>query len=417
LLCDCDGRPLVWHYSRAAGEVGSMRVKAFCSERLRYITSCDSPIQFFRGSTFLLRRLHGGAHLVGATSANINVALAMAVLVGLERVLLDFGVISASEALRSWDLLPRVHLFYAIMEEALDNGVPQTLDLSLLRKQLLLDTSGGGPLMEGNSTEVMPKLHATDSQVLIDMVERVSVQLDSTGSTISAEVHGAAQLRCHLGGQPTCVMVLSDAAKGQAMQFHESVRLGVAGPGEAVFTPPGGGQSFTLMSWHRVGHVTPPLKVSCSRIDHGRTRMELVIRLHAQLPSSDLTVFDLRASVPLPALTSSIKTLTGGAPSSAKWVRGENSVRWKVKALPAEGEASLAIEVSMAPRTHDASPGETHHLAPIVLTAFSVPGHTATGLRVRALRVLDYPLNSVAKLVRYTVCAGDYEIRMPTWHL
>ena len=393
-----------------------MRVKAFCSERLRYITQADPPIQHFCGSTFLLRRLHGGAHLVGATSTNINVALAMAVLVALERAMLEFGVISESEVVRSWDLLPRVHLFYAILEEALDNGVPQTLDVGLLRRQLLMDTSGGGPLVEGSPAEVIPKHQATDakSKVLIDMVERVSVQLDSAGSTISAEVHGTAHLSCHLGGQPTCVMVINEAAQGQAMQFHECVRLGVAGPGEAVFTPPGGDQLFTLMSWHRVGHVTPPLKVSCSRIDHGRTRMELVIRLHAQLPSSDLTVYDLRASVPLPALTSSIRALTGGMPSTAKWVRGENCVRWKLKALPAEGEASLAIEITMAPRTHDAAPGETLHLAPIVLTAFSVPGHTATGLRVRALRVLGFSPEAVTKMVRYTVCAGDYEIRMPT---
>lgn len=413
LLCDSDGRPLIWHHSRSAGEVGSLRVKAFCSERLRYITPDEPPIQFFAGSTFLLRRLHGGAHLVGATSANINAALAMAVLVGLETALLDLGVI-ASEVLRSWDLLPRAHLFHAIMEEALDNGVPQTLDVRQLSKLVLVDTSGG-PLLEGQPADVMPRQPATDAKVLIDMVERVSVQLDCAGRTISAEVHGSAQLQCLLGGdaQPKCVLVLNDAAQGQTMQFHESVRLGVAGPGEAVFTPPGGVAPFTLLSWHRVGHVTPPLKISCSRIDLGRTRMELIIQLRAQLPSTDLTVYDIRANVPLPSLTSSIRALTGGAPkSTAKWVRGENSVRWKIRALQADGEASLAIEVAMAPRTHDTAPGEAHHLAPIVVKAFSVPGHTATGLRVRALRVLGH--DAVAKLVRYTVCAGDYEVRMPT---
>lgn len=433
LLCDGDGRPLIGRDFR--GEVGSVRARAFCSERLRYMKGDAVPIVYFDGSTFLLRRLpRQNATLVGATSNNTNAALAMSALVALERLLVSFGVLG-SDNIRPWTLASKVHVFYAILDEAFDHGVPQILDERLLRKMMLLElptpvASTEMPVAEGNlitaeatsaapwrSTQIMKEGKST---VLMDIVERVTAQLDSAGHTITAEVHGEMKVQCRLGGLPTCMLVLNDAAgpahSGSARQFHPAVQLDrLASTNEIVFSPPQ--NDFQVMTWQSRGHVTPPLKVTCSRIDHGRTRLELVVNLKPHLPSSDLTIFDIRCSVPLPALTSGIRTRLGGAPSTAKWVRSEQHIKWKVRELGADGEASLAVEVTMAPRTHDGADAQQHHhhLAPLVVRTFSVPGHSATGLRVRALRVWDAqpPDKQVTKLVRYSVTAGVYEVRMP----
>ncbi len=149
--------------------------------------------------------------------------------------------------------------------------------------------------------------------------------------------------------------------------------------------------------------------MTSSLCTHGRTRSELVILLRAELPRG-VTAYDVRARVPLPPLASGISTRLGGVPGSAKWRRAENVVSWKVRELPGGAEASLAIEVNTASRTHDVS---ARAGPPLTLT-FSVPGHSLTGLRVRFLRLMAAEDAQASKLIRYAVCGATYEARVPT---
>jgi Adaptor complexes medium subunit family len=433
LLCDADGRPLIGRDYR--GDVGSVLVKAFCVQVLRYLTSDAPPVILFEGSTFFVRRLaRGGGTLVGATSSNINAALALTTLVAVERLLEAFGVLNTADgAMRQSDILSHASVVYALLDEALDQGWPQMLDAAVLSQTMLLSdarmsmVSAGQAVAEGAASPYLISSHASSltpwrpsgvvtgkpNKLKIDLVERVSAQLNSAGAAVNCEVHGQARLTCRLSGMPSCMMVLNSAVRpGQgdnARSFHPCVQLDrLEATGELVFVPPHG--EFELMSWHTRVHVTPPLKVSCSRIMHGRTRQELLILLRAQLPSAQLSVFDIRVAVPLPGLTSGTRTRLGGAAGTAKWVRGENIIKWKVHQLTANGEASLAVDVTTAPSTH----GDAHtHLAPLVVRTFNVPGHSATGLRVRALQVANAGEGPTTKLVRYSVCAGTYEVRMP----
>jgi hypothetical protein len=391
-------------------------------------------VVLFDGSTFFVRRLaRGGGALVGATSSNINAALALTTLVALERALEAFGVLAAADgALRQSDVLSHAAVVYALLDEGLDQGWPQTLDAAVLSQTMLLSdarmpTVSGQAVAEGVASPYLISSHASSltpwrpsgvvtgkpNKMKIDLVERVSAQLDSAGTAVNCEVHGQARLTCRLSGMPTCMMVLNSAVRpGQgdnARSFHPCVQLDrLEATGELVFVPPHG--ECELMTCHTRVHVPPPLKVSCSRIMHGRTRQELLILLRAQLPSAQLSVFDIRVAVPLPCLTAGVKTRLGGAGGTAKWVRAENIIKWKVHQLSASGEASLAVEVTTSPSTH----GDAHtHLAPLVVRTFNVPGHSATGLRVRALQVANAGGGPTTKLVRYSVCAGTYEVRMP----
>jgi hypothetical protein len=122
----------------------------------------------------------------------------------------------------------------------------------------------------------------------------------------------------------------------------------------------------------------------------------------------ELTAFDVRVRIPLPALTSGVVSRLGGAQGTAKWRRSEKVLLWKVRELAGGGDASLALEISTASRTHEEESGR---LVPLTL-CFNVPQLTATGMRVRFLRVAT-PDAPVSKFIRYTVCAGTYEVRVP----
>lgn len=420
-LCDSSGRILVGRDYR--GEVGSLRVKSFCEERLRRSTGDSPPIEQFDGSTFFTRRLHGLV-LLGATSSDVNAAAATEILVALGNVFLAFGIVEHGVAPSPSAVQAKAPLILALLDECLDNGVPQNLDPAMLRNVILVEgaTAGPGPVTERQAslpgavttrslTSATPwrphgVRHTQPSQVLIDVVERVSVTLSSAGAAMSGEVHGVARLTCRMSGMPSCHIAFNEAVPLAGAIFHQCVRLEqFAQRGEITFTPPEG--AFDLMTWRQTEDVRPPLRVTTSLTRRGRTRSELVVLVRASFPK-ELTAFDVRVRIPLPALTSGVVSRLGGAQGTAKWRRSEKVLLWKVRELAGGGDASLALEISTASRTHEEESGR---LVPLTL-CFNVPQLTATGMRVRFLRVAT-PDAPVSKFIRYTVCAGTYEVRVP----
>ncbi len=117
LLCDHDGRVLLGRDYR--GDVGSVRVKAFCDAKLRRATGDEPPVMLFDGTSFFTRRLRGATlTLLGATNANMNAAAAVEALLAIEHVLLSFGVVSPGVHVTSSSLLSKAALIYELLDEA-----------------------------------------------------------------------------------------------------------------------------------------------------------------------------------------------------------------------------------------------------------------------------------------------------------
>jgi AP-1 complex subunit mu len=98
----------------------------------------------------------------------------------------------------------------------------------------------------------------------------------------------------------------------------------------------------------------------------------------------------------------------GGARSRAKWLRADDVVQWKIPELPGGGEVTINVAVDVVAPTR----GDARWAPPPATLSFSVPGHSATGLRVRALRVQEKSGYAVTKWVRYALVSGAYEARL-----
>jgi AP-2 complex subunit mu-1 len=235
---------------------------------------------------------------------------------------------------------------------------------------------------------------------------------------------------------------------------------GATGGREVVFVPPDG--EFELMRYRSGAEgARPPLKLISSVVQHGRARVELVVLLRAQVPAS-AGVFDTRVRLPVPRVRVALRVAFpfaptrahasrlvsqgtagvtfrtgGGARSRAKWLRAEDVVQWKIPELPGGGEVracfamrfanaspcmyplaafrsrtrpqvTINVAVDVVPSTR----ADARWAPPPATLSFSVPGHSATGLRVRALRVQEKGGYKVTKWVRYALISGAYEARL-----
>jgi hypothetical protein len=121
LFVDDAGRVVLGRDYR--GDVGSLRLAAFCEAHLRGargggVARGDAPpLLLFDGSSFVLRRLRGGVGLwlLGATNGNANAAMCVALLAQLENVMVQYfsGDPPTASALRG-----KAALVYALLDEA-----------------------------------------------------------------------------------------------------------------------------------------------------------------------------------------------------------------------------------------------------------------------------------------------------------
>jgi hypothetical protein len=242
------------------GDVGAVRINAFCEAHLRRgggaLARGDAPpIQLFDGSSFVLRRLRGGGGLwmVGATNANVNAALCVALLAQLECV---FVAYFADEPLTASALRGKAALVFALLDEVrrrgaamrhrvayadhrrwrlpparqvMDYGMPQVLEPALLR-QYIVSKGAGGPgastaARRGVSADISLEVTGTvpwrprgvthaRNQLFLDCVERVDAVLSPAGELLAGEVHGAVHMDARLSGMPTCMLAFNDLLRG-----------------------------------------------------------------------------------------------------------------------------------------------------------------------------------------------------------
>ena len=355
--------------------------------------------------------------------------------------------------------------------QVLDHGIPQILEPAALSTYIISKGAGGpgassaarraaaaAPSASLDATGAVPwrarGVRYANNQLFLDVVERVDCTLSASGQLLTGDVNGIIKVRCELSGLPTCVIALNDPLRGGGygggdeddgggdggltpgapeayrprgaalrrrgssgvhpiFSFHQCVRLRAFDEdnAEIVFVPPDG--EFQLLTY-RAGleGTKPPLKVVSSCVQHGRARVELVVLLRATAPPGS-TVYDTRVRLPLPRGTAGVTARTGGgAKSRAKWLRADGVLQWKVPELPGGGgEASINVAIDVTPPTLE-RPGDGRWAPPPATLSFSVPGISATGLRVRYLRVQERAAYAVTKWVRYALVSGNVEARL-----
>ena len=190
------------------------------------------------------------------------------------------------------------------------------------------------------------------------------------------------------------------------IQFHHCVKLThFAQDRRITFVPPDG--DFDLIHYNATSNLTPPFRVFAV-INHtpGDSKFEARITVKAAF-SQQTWATDVQLHLPVPPNTASTQIrVTHGR---AKHVPVKETVVWQVKRFPGQASATLVVRANLL----QSSAARHEWSRPPITLKFNVPHFTASGIRVRYLRIIESDPNYVAvKWVRYLTKAGSYQIRI-----
>jgi len=329
-------------------------------------------------------------------------------------------------------------LIYELLDEIVDFGYPQNTSPEMLKTYILQEQLDIAKLLGVNgvkqqTTSVAPAVTGAVSwrreglkykknEVFLDVVENVNALVSNKGAILRSDVAGEVQMKCLLSGMPECRFGMNDklgmddkapaaaaAKKGTGIEladitFHQCVKLGKFDSDRTIsFVPPDG--EFILMKYRVVDGIQLPFKVSPIVKEHGRSRLEVNVKLKAQF---DPTLFALNVIVKIPLPTNTAVVTPSVLTGKTKYEPENHQLLWKVKRFPGGAEYSFSAEVELSARIDDK---KTWNRPPISMD-FQVPMFTASGLQVRFLKIIEKSNYTTVKWVRYITKNGEYQYRV-----
>ncbi|TMW92312.1 hypothetical protein EJD97_013203 [Solanum chilense] len=378
-------------------DVGGNMVDAFRMHIMQTKELGTCPVRQIGGCSFFYMRI-SNVYIVIVVSTNANVACAFKFVV--EAVALFksyFGGSFDEDAIRN-----NFVLIYELLDEIMDFGYPQNLSPEILK--LYITQEGVRSPFSSKQPLDKPVPNATlqvtgavgwrreglvykKNEVFLDIVESVNLLMSSKGSVLRCDVTGKVLMKCFLSGMPDLKLGLNDkiglekesqlksrpTKSGKTIElddvtFHQCVNLTRFNSEKTVsFVPPDG--EFELMKYRITEGVNLPFRVLPTIKELGRTRMEVNVKVKSVF-GAKMFALGVVIKVPVPKQTAKASfQVTSGR---AKYNPSIDSLVWKIK---------------------------------------KVPMFTASGLRVRFLKVWEKSGYNTVEWVRYITKAGSYEIR------
>eukprot|EP00933_Yihiella_yeosuensis_P038470 TRINITY_DN32404_c0_g1_i1.p1 TRINITY_DN32404_c0_g1~~TRINITY_DN32404_c0_g1_i1.p1 ORF type:complete len:430 (-),score=60.93 TRINITY_DN32404_c0_g1_i1:221-1510(-) len=424
LLTNLKGEILIWRAYK--DNVSREDWQTFCNKVVAAKESRDKPIQSIDGTHYVFT-VQGDICFVAATKDNVNVMLVLKLLFKMVELFKAYfgGVVDESQVKKNFVLI------YELLDEIIDYGYPQILEADVLKKYI---TQGGAKNIDLNDQEQLKKItvQATGvcswraegirhpkNQVYIDVVESVNILVSAKRERLRADVSGQIIVRCQLSGMPDCkfgmndkLVMSSDARarsndKGIALddyRFHQCVRLSKFDVDrEITFIPPDG--VFELMTYRTTENIESPFKLLPTVKVLGRNRLELSLQV-AAMYTRDITAQNVKIDFPCPKNTAKGHIHNCGH-GKARFDPTQGAITWRIKRFPGRHEYSLLAEVELA-----STVTEKQWVRPPITMEFDVPQFTASGLRVRFLKVQEKSNYKTVKWIRYLTRAGSYQHRI-----
>ncbi|KAJ9537059.1 hypothetical protein OSB04_029792 [Centaurea solstitialis] len=185
--------------------------------------------------------------------------------------------------------------------------------------------------------------------------------------------------------------------------FHQCVNLTRFNSEKTVsFVPPDG--EFELMKYRITEGVTLPFRVLPTIKELGRTRMEVNVKVKSVFGAK---MFALGVVIKIPVPKQTAKTNFQVTSGRAKYNASIDCLVWKIRKFPGQTEPTLSAEVELISTIAE----KKSWTRPPIQMEFQVPMFTASGLRVRFLKVWEKSGYNTVEWVRYITKAGSYEIR------
>eukprot|EP00930_Biecheleria_cincta_P047642 TRINITY_DN3306_c0_g2_i1.p1 TRINITY_DN3306_c0_g2~~TRINITY_DN3306_c0_g2_i1.p1 ORF type:complete len:430 (-),score=63.81 TRINITY_DN3306_c0_g2_i1:22-1311(-) len=424
LLINLKGEILIWRAYK--DNVSRSDWEAFASQVVHAKESREKPVQTISGTHFI-HTTQGDIVLVAASRENINVMLVLKLLFKMVELFKAYfgGNFDESQVKKNFVLI------YELLDEIIDYGFPQILEVDVLKKYI---TQGGAKTIDLNDQEQLKKItvQATGvcswraegikhrkNEVFIDVVENINILMSTKRERLRADVSGEILVNCKLSGMPECKFGMNDklimstdtrarsSDKGIALddyRFHQCVRLSKFDVDrEITFIPPD--EPFQLMTYRITESIESPFKLIPTVKVLGRNRLELSLQVTAMY-DRNIEASNVRIDFPCPK-----NTAKGHIPNpghgKARFDPAQSAVIWRIRRFPGRQEYSLLAEVELASTISD-----KQWVRPPIKMAFDVPQFTASGLRVRFLKVQEKSNYKPVKWIRYLTKAGTYEHRI-----
>ena len=396
------------------------------ADRVIVTTQAEQAPVVTIGDTHFAHVTDGDVTVVATTKDNSNAALIFKFLYRFIELLKSYfkKVFNEAEVRKNFGII------YELLDEVIDYGYVQVIEHDILRKYI---TQGGFQPSDMNDEENLKKITIAatgatswrpegikykNNEIFIDVIESVNALFSSKGALLRSDVMGQVKIRCLLSGMPECKFGINDKLVATSpaaptvtdtialddIRFHQCVRLSKFDAERAVtFTPPDG--AFELMSYRATENVSCPFKLVPIIQERGKTKLDVNIKLRA-LFEADIHATDIVVTIPVPkhSAVASMRTVTMG---KAKLEAEKSVISWKIPKIWGEQEASLTAEVELAQSLNDKAWSR-----PPVSLDFQVSMYTASGFRVRFLRVNEKSNYKPVKWIRYVTQAGSFQHRI-----
>lgn len=415
--------------------VSRSECQVFCNRAVASKDASDKPIYKLGDCTYIHTAMTSELTIVGATRENANACLVVKFLYRLiELFKMYFSEVDENAVRKNFVLI------YELLDEVMDMGYPQIMEHEILKKYI---TQGGLKLSDFNDEEQLKKITIAatgttpwrsegikhrKNEVYLDVVESVNCLVSTKGTLLKSDVLGQIMVKCQLSGMPECKFGMNDklvmntggnntriaspplvanSEKGIALddvRFHQCVRLSKFESDRAItFIPPDG--SFELMSYRITENIACPFKIFPVVKERGRTKVDVTIKIKSVFEKS-ISATSVVIKIPCPKHTATVNVVSISA-GKAKYEPSGDVLAWRIRRFPGEAEYVLAAEIDLV-----ATVVEKAWVKPPITLDFQVPMFTASGLRVRFLRVQEKSNYKPVKWIRYVTKAGNYQHRL-----
>ena len=370
-------------------------------------------------------------YFLAVARRNSNAVMILAYLYKLAEVLKDYFKSVEEESIRD-----NFVLTYELMDEMMDNGIPQTTEVKILREYIktesfqLLAASEQmrPPTAITNAVSWRPEgIRHKKNEVFLDVVEKLNLLVSANGTVLRSEILGTLKMKTFLSGMPELKLGLNDklmlegagggaassssGQKGRSVEmedikFHQCVRLSRFENDRTIsFIPPDG--EFELMSYRLNTHVKPLIWIE-TVVDRSssRSRVEYMVKAKSQFKSRSMANnVEILIPVPSDVDTPNFKTSIG----SVKYLPGKDAMLWTIKQFAGQKDYIMTATFglpSVASETRDA-----YQKRPISVK-FEIPYFTVSGVTVRYLKIVEKSGYQALPWVRYITQNGEYQLRM-----
>lgn len=430
-ITDSRGKVILWRNYR--GEVPPTVAERFVINVVEESEESNiKPVFVENGICYCWIRFNN-LYFFAVSKRNSNAVLILAYLYKLAEVLKDYFKSVEEESIRD-----NFVLTYELMDEMMDNGIPQTTEVKILREYIKTESF---QLLASSAEQMRPPTAITNAvswrpegikhkknEVFLDVVERLNLLVSANGTVLRSEILGTLKMKTFLTGMPELKLGLNDkltldvasssstgagkpsttarSVEMEDIKFHQCVRLSRFENDRTIsFIPPDG--EFELMSYRLSTPVKPLIWIE-TVVDRSssRTRIEYMVKAKSQYKARSMAN-NVEILIPVPSDVDSpnFKTSIG----SIKYLPGKDAMVWTIKQFAGQKDyimtASFGLP-SVASETKDA-----YQKRPINVK-FEIPYFTVSGVTVRYLKIVEKSGYQALPWVRYITQNGEYQLRM-----